>query len=738
MELNVTTDTNIRSNVTTPSVMDTNATYPSLSLIQIFSGLLVLLLQLGLQLVEAGSVRSKNTAAVFMRGLACLTISVVLSWVCGYSFTFSSGHFLIGLDSNVFGLHHVQDSVQAHWFLHAAVASLPSTLIAASMSERSHLTGHMVLAIFLAAVVYPLPAHWIWHEEGWLHLKGCRDVGGVITVHIIGGVGALVGSLLVGPRVERIGDKYRDNSLTGHSLPLVAVGGMMVLVGMVAKVVGLANSHDQIGQLAANSLLGGAGGGVVAMSLFKLTVKRTVKYNVSRQTTQDSSKNMSMANRRWSYLTAYNGVLTGMVCVCGVGSSLPTWAALVSGLIGGVAFFMLSLLLRMNKVDDPVSGVAVNISGGVVGALVTGLAHMVQTHDGMVVGWQLVAVVVVAAWVIILCLMIMLPLMICGKLRIKDSQEKLGIDSVKVLEQAYSIPEVVGKSLSKEISHQVGLCMVPERERSPICAFVSPNIRDEKMPGNTCLTENVVLEGKVGAPKIVLESPAASLQNVTPAPPSYLSNESLRPAEAETSLTVPEISVTVSNTSDNSQTPLLATSGTSPASNLLAVDVKELRAALRQQKERLKNTNSSMGSSICKDPVPCEDGNELNISNSSAFSESSVKSEVYRQAAKTASNKENFNYLAGSRKLHSDLDGLDTNETENRENFNASVPHNESTTVAEKDFDYSKKDIDDGLAQESHVEVKEEGLEDNVLCGSIVFLSEDEGIIGEVRESGPF
>jgi len=522
-------------------------------------------------------------------------------------------------------------------------------------------------------------------------------------------------------------------------LPLVAVGGMMVLVGMVAKVVGLSNSQDHIGQLAANSLLGGAGGGVVAMSLFKLTVKRTVKYNVSRQKTQDRSNNMSMSNRRWSYLTAYNGVLTGMVCVCGVGSSLPTWAALVSGLIGGVAFFMLSLLLRMNKVDDPVSGVAVNISGGVVGALVTGLAHMVQTHDGMVVGWQLVAVVVVAAWVIILCLMIMLPLMICGKLRIKDSQEKLGIDSVKVLEQAYSFPEVVGKSLSKDISHQVGLCMVPERERSPICAFVSPNIRDEKMPGTTCLTENVVLEGKVSAPKIVLESPAASLQNVTPAPPPYLSNESLRPAEAETSLTVPEISVTVSNTSDNSQTPLLATSGTSPASNLLAVDVKELRAALRQQKERLKNTNSSMGSSICKDPVPCEDGNELNISNSSAFSESSVKSEVYRQAAKTASNKENFNYLAGSRKLHSDLDGLDTNETENRGDFNASVPHNESTTVAEKDFDYSKKDIDDGLAQESHVEVKEEGVEDNnVLCGSIVFLSEDEGIIGEVRESGPF
>ena len=99
---------------------------------------------------------------------------------------------------------------------------------------------------------------------------------------------------------------------------------------------------------------------------------------------------------------------------------------------------MLSLLLKINKVDDPVSGVAVNLGGGLVGSLVTGLALLAETHDGMVVGWQLVGVVVVSAWVVTLCLVIMLPLLLCGKLRIKDAHEKLGADCVKVLEEAYS------------------------------------------------------------------------------------------------------------------------------------------------------------------------------------------------------------------------------------------------------------------------------------------------------------
>jgi len=723
---------------TTNSTIDSNYKFPQdSSMIQVSCGFLVLLLQLGLQLVEAGSIRSKNTSTVFMRGLACLTISVVITWVCGYSFTFSPGHYLLGYDSNWFGLHKVGNAVQAHWFLHAAVSSLPSSIIAASMTERSHLTGHLVLAAVLAGVVYPLPAHWVWHQQGWLHMKGCRDVGGVIVVHLFSGFGALVGSLLVGPRVERLGNNFRDTAVPGHSLPLVAVGGMMVLVGIVAKVVGLVDKYEQIGPVAANSLIGGAGGGVVAMSLSKLIEG---KVSMSRQT-RDYNKNMVTVNRRWSYLTSYNGVLSGMVSVCGVGSTLPTWAALISGIVGGFAFFMLSLLLKINKVDDPVSGVAVNLSGGLVGSLVTGLALLAETHDGMVVGWQLVGVVVVSAWVVTLCLVIMLPLLLCGKLRIKDSHEKLGVDCVKVFEEAYSLPLNDEKSFPPGCRDLKTRSVVGgnERDRSPVCAFVTPSIR-EQLVGTSPLTStskvylsNTInkwsMDTEATTPRIVMErpSPATSLQSlVPPPPPSYANTKSPHSTQLETSLTVPEISVTASDTSsqDNSQTPLLSNSG--QANHSIAFDVKELRVALKEQRGRLKNTNSLLKSPGSRSVSVGEEYDQQgNNSISSAGSDISVKSEVVRQTVKTASNKENFNYLAGSKKLDADIDDavgrqtdpLKVNDTRSENSSVIEVKEKgleslkeavcDESVKGEQDFDYSKKDIDDGLAQVSHVEVKD-------------------------------
>ena len=402
---------------------------------------------------------------------------------------------------------------------------------------------------------------------------------------------------------------------------------------------------------------------------------------------------------------------------------------------------MLSLLLKINKVDDPVSGVAVNLGGGLVGSLVTGLALLAETHDGMVVGWQLVGVVVVSAWVVTLCLVVMLPLLLCGKLRIKDAHEKLGADCVKVLEEAYSFPlNVEGRhhpgdgdlSRMNTRSAMRGI----EKDRSPVCAFVSPCIREQlveaspftstsKMyPTNTI--SNWSMDTKTTTPRIVLErpSPATSLQSlVPPPPPSYFNTKSPQPTQLETSLTVPEISVTASDTSsqDNSQTPLLANPG--QADQSIAFDVKELRVALKEQRGRLKNMNSLLKSPSFRSVE--EEYDHGNDSISSAGSDISVKSEVVRQTVKTASNKENFNYLAGTKKLDDNIEDVvgrpgsplqvDNDIAENSITVKEKEKEFERSKAAvcdesvkgDQEFDYSKKDIDDGLAQTSHVEVKE-------------------------------
>ena len=138
---------------------------------------LVLLMMLGLQMIEAGSVRAKNVSSVFMRGFASLTISIICSWICGYMFTFSEGHYLLGYDHDYLILHKVPQKSYSQWIVFACVSSLPSSIVASSMSERTHLTGHLILSMFLSLIIFPTSAHWIWHSQGWLHALGCSDLG---------------------------------------------------------------------------------------------------------------------------------------------------------------------------------------------------------------------------------------------------------------------------------------------------------------------------------------------------------------------------------------------------------------------------------------------------------------------------------------------------------------------------------------------------------------------------------
>ena len=157
--------------------------------------MLVFLMFLGLLMIEAGCVRSKNVASVFLRGLATLTISLVTSWICGFMFALSSGHYLIGYDSDYATLHRVSEvrihrlctlssnkpslkqGTSSQWVMYALLSALTSTMVASSMTERTHLTGHLILSALCSLIVFPVSAHWIWHPEGWLAVRGCTDLG---------------------------------------------------------------------------------------------------------------------------------------------------------------------------------------------------------------------------------------------------------------------------------------------------------------------------------------------------------------------------------------------------------------------------------------------------------------------------------------------------------------------------------------------------------------------------------
>ena len=276
------------------------------------SSLCVLLLHLGLQLVEAGSVRSRSVSSVMMRGLTSLTLTVITTWVCGYCFAFSPGGPMLGTDPAYLVLTSLPSTNLPHFLLYCSLASLPPAILSGCMSERTHLTGHLIISLLLSLIIVPAPAHWLWTSEGWLAAGGCEDQGGPLTLHLLSGCAALLGAVIVGPRLERMGDNFREVSLPGHSLPLTGTGAFLVILGMLGKVVGLSTSQQPhiSAQLVVNCLVAGAGGCLLTMTLFKLKTRRTKNYNLATSSPSHSVTSLA-ANRKWSYLTAFNGFFTG-------------------------------------------------------------------------------------------------------------------------------------------------------------------------------------------------------------------------------------------------------------------------------------------------------------------------------------------------------------------------------------------------------------------------------------------
>ena len=404
------------------------------------------------------------------------------------------------------------------------------------------------------------------------------------------------------------------------------------------------------------------------MNLFKLKTRRGQKYSLTDAGASVHTMNgqprssVHVTNRKWSYLTAFNGFYTGMICVSGVGADLPSWAAFVAGLVGGLVFFLMAGLVRLNKIDDPVHGIGVHISGGIVGAVVVGLVNVAKTRSGIKIGWEMVGVVAVSAWSTLSFLFILLPLLLCGKLRIKDCQERDGIDAVKIKEQSHEVstPAEPGATSRTRTTPDLFLSPAPSRTaRGGELACPLSAISRVSQPGR-CSPQDV-------SPRLVQQrpSPGGSIQQLgVAAPPSYPTSTMVRTQRC--GLAVPEVTITSSDSAStsvvDSEAPLInSTSNTTASSKAtLSLDMRELKRNLRKQKGKLKKTNSIYKAA----PADVEEADPDSSTSSSCGrgSVKSVKSAVVRQVASVAGNKDNFNYLAATSSLQPAVEEASTGE----------------------------------------------------------------------------
>ncbi|TRY72346.1 hypothetical protein TCAL_08163 [Tigriopus californicus] len=235
-------------------------------------GSIILLMQAGFAFLEAGSVRAKNTTNILIKNFADLCFGSLAFWLVGFAFAFGDGNSVIGLTH--FAAINLPESRYTYMFFQCTFAATSATIVSGAIAERCHFNGYIIFSCIITGILYPIATHWCWAEGGWLAELGFVDFAGSGVVHMSGGVSALVGAFMLGPRIDRFKNKTSEY-INGHSTPLVALGGFILVMGFMAFNAGSQGSISQygdgevVGRAVMSTLISCGTGGAMVLFLYK-------------------------------------------------------------------------------------------------------------------------------------------------------------------------------------------------------------------------------------------------------------------------------------------------------------------------------------------------------------------------------------------------------------------------------------------------------------------------------------
>lgn len=389
------------------------------------AGILVFMMQAGFALVEAGLTRAKNVGNIMMKNLMDCCAGVLAFLLIGFSIGFGEealgGWFSWG-GIGVKGIDVAEGDglwTSTTFFFQAAFAATAATIVSGAMAERTKFKSYFVYSLVITAFIYPVVLSWTW-GGGWLAQREFpySDFAGSTIVHATGGWAALMGAIILGPRIGKFGKDGRPRAIQGHSIPFVVLGALILFVGWFGFNPGSELKADEfVPQLAVKTLVAGVAGAVVAMIVNWL---------------MDKKPDVSMAA---------NGLLAGLVSITApVGAVTTPYAVLIGAVGGGLVVFAVRFFDRM-KVDDPVGAISVHGVCGTWGTLSIGLfakwndEFLGREDAGLIYGGgfdqmvtQVIFVVVHAIWV---CGMAGLLFFVIKKtigLRVTEAEELAGLD----------------------------------------------------------------------------------------------------------------------------------------------------------------------------------------------------------------------------------------------------------------------------------------------------------------------
>jgi len=392
------------------------------------AAILVLLMQGGFILLEAGSTRMKNAGHVAGKTIFTVGLASLVYWAVGYGFAFGgdasdSVNKFIGLGNFFFSPatasvdNALPDSV--FFVFQLAFAAVSLSIAWGGFAERAKLSSYLIFTLFFVAIIYPVVAHWIW-GGGWLAEDGAQDFAGSTVVHLTGAIGALAATILLKPRIGKFNKDGSANEILGHNQVFTALSVLILWVGWFGFNAGstVAIGDGFFGFVAFNTQLGAAAGAVAALLISWLV------------------------NGKADITAMLNGALAGLVAITASCAFVDPWAAVVIGLVAGVLVFFSAKFFEKIKVDDPIYALSVHGAAGIWGTLANGLFATEELATKVGVGqagvfdgggwgqfWvQLESVVVCGAFAFVASFVVLWVVKKTIGFRVTEEQEIIGLD----------------------------------------------------------------------------------------------------------------------------------------------------------------------------------------------------------------------------------------------------------------------------------------------------------------------
>ena len=384
---------------------------------------LVLFMQAGFSLVEAGMIRAKSVANVMMKNLMDLCLGALAFFAVGFAIAFGgdmsgigkfiggSGWFL-GEGSFTYG----NLTPFTFFVFQVAFVATAATIVSGGMAKRTRFKSYAVYSIVISALIYPVVVRWQW-GGGWLYQLSTpyHDFAGSSIVHMTGGIAAFAGSRALGPRIGKYGADGKVNVIAAHSIPFFITGVFILFVGWFGFNPGSQLGADPIiGRIALTTLLAGSAGAAVTMLVTWLKGKPDVA------------------------MTG-NGLLAGLVGITAGCFAVSTIGAVIIGAVSGLLVVLSVNFFDKMKIDDPVGAISVHGVCGAFGAIAVGLFSN-ESSDGFIAKGlfygggsdqlvsQIIGVAAIAAFVLISTTILFAVMKATIGLRVSEEEEIVGLD----------------------------------------------------------------------------------------------------------------------------------------------------------------------------------------------------------------------------------------------------------------------------------------------------------------------